>query len=107
MPTVLKDYNVSDKPEDHVIVGFSSSGIAAFEAAWFKDDIFGKVYTGSPTFVNIRGGSIRGSAIRMSDRKNLKIFTTGGKHDLDNVFGSRRAGRTEVIIYGPKKVTYA
>ena len=88
MPVALRGFNVSDRAEDHVICGFSSSGIAAFSAAWFRTDVFGKLYIGSPSFVNIRNGIVWPSAIRIHDKKEIKVFQTAGKHDLDNIFGS-------------------
>ncbi len=96
MPTLLKDYNISKDPADNMVMGCSSSGIAAFETAWYKTDVFGKVYMSSPTFVDIRFGNVWPSAIRMSDKKDIKIFTICGIHDLDNVFGSWLAGNYDV-----------
>ncbi len=98
MPLALKDYNISEDPADHIICGFSSSGIAAWTTAWFKPEVFGNVYNGSPTFVNIRGGNIWGSAIRMSEKKPIRVFTSNGKHDLDNIFGSWFVGNYDVAL---------
>ena len=88
MPLALCGLSISDRAEDHVICGFSSSGVGAFTAAWFKPDVFGKLFLGSPSFVNIRHGIVWPSAIRIHDKKEIKVFQTAGKHDLDNIFGS-------------------
>lgn len=88
MPAALGGYRVSEDPAKHVICGFSSSGIASFCAAWFRPDVFGRVFIGSPSFVNIRNGIVWPSVIRISEKKPVRVFQTAGQHDLDNIFGS-------------------
>lgn len=88
MPTVLSDYNISADPQDHVICGISSSGMAAFSSAWFKPEYFGKVYLASATFANIRNGIVWPYAIRVCEKKPLKIFASVGRHDIDNFYGN-------------------
>ena len=98
MPTLLKDYNISKDPSKNMVMGMSSSGIAAFETAWYKPEVFGNIYMASATFVDIRFGNVWGSAIRMSEKKNIKVFSTSGLHDLDNVFGSWLVGNYDVAL---------
>ena len=88
MPRALSGISVSADPEDHAVCGISSSGLAAFTTAWFRPDYFRKVYTASASFVNIRNGIIWPYAIRANEKKDLKIFSTAGKYDLDSVFGN-------------------
>lgn len=88
MPAALADYSISADPQDHAICGMSSSGVAAFSTAWFKPEIFGNVYAGSPTFANIRSGIVWPYAIRVGEKKALKMFYTVGKHDIDNYYGN-------------------
>lgn len=88
MPAVLSDYNISADPQDHAICGISSSGMAAFSTAWFKPEYFGKVYIASATFANIRNGIVWPYAIRICEKKPLKIFASVGKHDIDNFYGN-------------------
>ena len=96
LPTVLKGRRISADPADHVLCGFSSSGIAAFCAAWFRPEFFGKLFLGSPSFVNIRSGIVWPSAIRINEKKDIKVFQTAGQHDLDNIFGSWLVGNYDV-----------
>jgi len=96
MPHALKGWKISADPEDHAVCGMSSSGIAAFTTAWFKPDVFRKVYNASPSFADIRFGIIWPYAIRMQDKRPLKVYTVTGKRDLDIVFGSWPNGSYDV-----------
>ena len=78
----------SGNQTDHVICGTSSSGMAAFSSAWFKPEYFGKVYLASATFANIRNGIVWPYAIRICEKKPLKIFASVGRHDIDNFYGN-------------------
>ncbi|MBQ2562206.1 MAG: hypothetical protein II559_02170, partial [Muribaculaceae bacterium] len=48
---------LSPDGNDHMIFGLSSGGIAAFTAAWFRRDLFRRVFSGVGTFVSMRGGN--------------------------------------------------
>ncbi|MCF0146156.1 MAG: hypothetical protein HUJ73_06170 [Eubacterium sp.] len=96
MPAALDGCTISPDPKDHIICGFSSSGVAAFCAAWFRPEVFGNVFHGSGSFVNIRNGIVWPSVIRISPRKPIRVFGTAGKHDLDNIFGSWLTANTDV-----------
>ncbi len=96
IPLALSQYSISDDPADHVIVGMSSSGIAAFTAAWFRPDFFGNVIMASPSFANIRSGIVWPSVIRLSEAKPVRIFAVVGRHDIDGPFGSWFAGSMDV-----------
>ena len=96
LPHALSGYQISADPADHVLCGFSSSGIASFCAGWFRPQLFGRLFLGSPSFANIRNGIVWPSVIRVSDPKPLKIFQTAGQHDLDNIFGSWLCGNYDV-----------
>ena len=39
LPQALMGLKISANPEDHVVLGMSSSGIAAFTTAWFRPDL--------------------------------------------------------------------
>ncbi len=96
LPEVLSSCSISDDPADHAIIGISSSGIAAFTAAWFQPGFFGNVIAASPSFTNIRGGIVWPSVIRLSDPKPIRILAAVGKHDLDHPFGSWLMGNLDV-----------
>ena len=96
MPTALRGLNISPSPADRMVMGISSSGIAAFSTAWFRPEAFGKVYMASASFVNIRCGVIWPSVIRMSEKKDLSVFAVVGKHDLNNLFGNWLYSNLEV-----------
>ena len=88
LPVATEGLNISNDPALRVICGLSSGGVCAFNAAWERPDVFGKVISHCGSFVNIRGGHELASAVRRSEPKPLKVFLQTGQHDLDIVFGS-------------------
>ena len=76
-------------PDNAMIFGLSSGGIAAFNAAWQRPDLFGKVYSGCGTFVPMRGADGLQSLVRKSEPKDIKVFLQDGYSDTWNpLFGS-------------------
>lgn len=72
-----------------MIFGLSSGGIAAFNAAWQRPDIFGKVYSGCGTFVPMRGADGIQSMVRKSEPRPIKVYLQDGFSDTWNpLFGS-------------------
>src|SRR5258706_4592533 len=74
LPTIKKDWNISDKPEDRGIAGASSGAIAAWTDAWQRPEQFGKVISTIGSFTNIRGGHEDPDIIRQSDAKPIRVF---------------------------------
>lgn len=80
---------LSDKPDDRMIFGLSSGGIAAFCAAWFDPDLFHRVFSGCGTFVPMRGGNDLQALVRKNEPKPIRIFLQDGFSDTWNpLFGS-------------------
>lgn len=80
---------LTDNPFGRCIAGLSSGGIAAFNAAWQRPDLFGRVYSGCGTFVPMRGGNDLEAIVRKHEPKALKIFLQDGYSDTWNpTFGS-------------------
>ncbi len=80
---------LSPDPSQRMIFGLSSGGIAAFNAAWHRPDLFGKVYSGCGTFVPMRGGNELEAIVRKHEPKPLRIFLQDGFSDTWNpIFGS-------------------
>lgn len=76
-------------PAKRVIFGLSSGGIAAFNAAWHRPDMFGKVYSGCGTFVPMRGGEQLQAVVRKHEPLPLRVFLQDGFSDSWNpLFGS-------------------
>lgn len=90
LPEVEKRYRVRFRPapEARAIAGGSSGGICAFTAAWERPDQFQKVLSWVGSFVNLRGGHVYPSIIRITERKPLRIYLQDGHNDLDNPFGN-------------------
>ena len=83
-----KPIRLSRKPQDRMIFGLSSGGIAAFNAAWHRPDLFGKVFTGVGTFVAMRGGNDLQALVRKTEPLPLRVFIQDGSNDAWNpLFG--------------------
>ncbi len=81
MPALRKDYNISDDPELHGIMGASSGGCAAFAVAWFRPNDFRKVITFVGSFTNIRGEHIYPELVMAAEKKPIRIFMQDGRND--------------------------
>ncbi len=79
---------LSRYPQDRMIFGLSSGGIAAFNAAWHRPDLFSKVFTGVGTFVAMRGGNDLQALVRKTEPQPLRVFIQDGSNDAWNpLFG--------------------
>lgn len=97
MPALKKDYNISDKPEDHAIAGASSGAICAFTVAWQRPDQFRKVISTIGSFTNIRGGHVYPDLILKTDVKPIRVFLQDGLNDNRGM-----RGRGPNQTYDPK-----
>ena len=80
---------ISRNAADRAINGDSSGGIAAFNAAWQRPDLFSRVYSIVGTFVPFRGGDNFPALIRKNETKPLRIFLQDNDKDSWNLtFGS-------------------
>ncbi|WP_254507173.1 alpha/beta hydrolase [Anatilimnocola floriformis] len=88
LPTVGKDYKLTDDPNQRAICGISSGGICAFTVAWERPDAFRKVLSHVGSFTNIRGGHVYHALIRKTPNKPLRIFLQDGSNDVNNEHGN-------------------
>lgn len=80
---------LTSNPSDRMIFGLSSGGIASFNAAWHRPDLFGKIFSSIGTFVPMRGGNDYPAIVRKHEPKPLRIFLQDGYSDTWNpLFGS-------------------
>ena len=89
LPAARQHAELTTDPARWAICGISSSGIAAFTAAWERPDLFRNVISHIGSFTNIRGGHIYPALIRAS-RKNpkpIRVWMQEGENDLDNMHG--------------------
>ena len=91
-----KGVKISKDPLRRGIAGSSSGGICAFNAAWQRPESFSKVFTTIGSFTNIRGVISNGKEVggdqfpRMvmeSPKKDIRVYSQDGTHDLTNQFG--------------------
>lgn len=80
---------LTDNPDERMIFGLSSGGIAAFTSAWNRPDLFRRVFCGCGTFVPMRGGHELQVLVRKTEPKPIRIFLEDGYSDAWNpLFGS-------------------
>lgn len=87
LPQALAGYRVSQDPSRRAIVGLSSGGMCALNAAWERPDLFGKVVSHCGSFVDIRGGHAMADKIRRAEPRSLRVYLQSGAFDLDISFG--------------------
>ena len=75
-------------PAQRTIVGISSGGICAFNAAWHDPQAFGRVLSHCGSFVNIRGGHNYPYLIKSTPRKPIRVFLTSGAGDANIIIGN-------------------
>lgn len=80
---------IPSKPEWRCIMGLSSGGIAAFNAAFRRPDLIGKVFSGCGTFVPMRGGEQLQALVRKTEPGRIRVYLQDGYEDTWNpLFGS-------------------
>lgn len=90
LPEVEKRYQTKFRaqPEAWAIGGGSSGGICSFTVAWERPDKFRKVLSWVGSFVDLKGGHVYPSMIRLAERKPVRVYLLDGENDLDNKFGN-------------------
>lgn len=84
-----REIHLSRNPSDRMIFGLSSGGIAAFNAAWYRPDLFSRVFSGCGTFVPMRGGNELQAVVRKHEPLPLRVYLQDGYSDTWNpIFGS-------------------
>jgi len=96
LPEVAKHHNLSKDPNDYAIAGSSSGGIAAFNAAWNRPDVFHRVLSFIGSFTNLRGGQDLATLIRKTEPKPLRVFLQDGSADQNNYAGNWFLGNQEI-----------
>lgn len=81
LPALAAEFNLSKDPTQRCLVGASSGGIAAFNAAWERPDQFRKVISIVGSFVDLRGGHTFPEKVLKSARKPLRVFIQDGRND--------------------------
>src|SRR5947207_8032054 len=89
LPHIIADQklNISNDPNDRCIAGSSSGAIAAFTAAWERNDSFHRVFSAIGTYVDLRGGNIYPSLIRKFEAKPIRIYLQDGSNDNNHYGG--------------------
>ena len=88
LPQVQKIQPLTEDPEGWGIGGASSGAICAFTVAWERPDKFRRVFSTIGSYVDLAGGHVYPSLIRITERKPLRIYLQDGSGDIDNTFGN-------------------
>ncbi len=84
-----REVKISSKAMDRVIMGASSGAVAAFSAAWWRPDLYSKVYSIIGTYMPFRDADEYPWLVRKSEPKPLRIFLQDNDKDSWNLlFGS-------------------
>lgn len=79
---------LSKEANDRMIFGLSSGGICAFKVAWFRPDLFSRVFSGVGTFVSMRGGHDLAAIVRKHEPQAIRFYLQDGTQDVWNgIFG--------------------
>ncbi len=89
LPEVARrfDLKLSASGNDRSIAGGSSGGIAAFNAAFQRPDLFSRVYANSGSFVAFRGGHEFPTLVRKFEPRPIRAYLTTGMRDMENAAG--------------------
>ena len=89
LPYIAKEFNLklSTSGNDRCLVGASSGGIAAFNAAWLRPEDFSRVYSCSGSFSAFRGGYELPTKIRKFEARPIRAYLTAGTYDMENCAG--------------------
>lgn len=87
LPELGCHYQISQDPQQRAIAGQSSGGLCAWNTAWQRPDIFGKVMSFIGSFTNIHGGHTVPYLVRENPPKPIRVFLQSGEHDLKLEYG--------------------
>lgn len=88
LPQATAGLRIAPDAGSRAIVGLSSGGACAFNAAWQRPDVFGKVMSHCGSFVDIRGAHDLAGRVRREAPKPIRVYLQTGMHDLDITFGN-------------------
>ncbi len=88
VPEIKRNYNITGNPAGRILVGFSSGGLCAFNAAWHRPDEFGNVISHCGSFADIRDGHEYPSLVRRNPKKPIRVFLQSGSQDINVIWGN-------------------
>lgn len=86
--TETYDLHISPSPDLHMTSGGSSGGISAWNMAWYRTDVFRRVYMSSPSFLSMGNGREIPALIRKVETKPIRVWTEFSENEPDDYFGS-------------------
>jgi enterochelin esterase-like enzyme len=90
-----KEYKIRQDAYSRAIIGESSGGICAFNAAWLHPEMFSRVVSRVGSFTSIQwhpgeieGGNVYPFKVRKEPKRNIRVWLQDGADDLENNHGS-------------------
>lgn len=84
LPGIAREYRLKDAPTHRAIGGSGAGGVAAFNAAWQRPQVFGKVCAHMAGFSSVPGGADLIRTVRESDSRPIQVLLYDGTNDLVN-----------------------
>jgi enterochelin esterase family protein len=98
LPLVTAKYNIRTDAYSHGITGASSGGIASFNAAWQRPDLFSRAIVWIGTFTSLQwhddpnvpdGGQDYPAKVLHEAHRNIRVWLQDGFNDQENpIYGS-------------------
>lgn len=83
-----ENLHISEEPDMHMISGGSSGALCSWNAAWYRNDYFRRVYLASPSFHAMGGAEDFPFLIRKFEPRPIRAYVTYGEDEPDGYFGS-------------------
>ncbi len=92
LPALASQYNIRAEGYAHAVIGFSSGGIGAFNAAWQFPQHFSRVVSGVGSFTSIQwktsketadGGQDFPDKVLQEPHRNIRVWLQDGSGDLE------------------------
>ncbi|HEY3741583.1 MAG TPA: alpha/beta hydrolase-fold protein [Bryobacteraceae bacterium] len=96
LPVVERTYKLRSDGYSRAIGGESSGAICSFNAAWFYPEKFARVHSTIGSYTSIKwhvpensdGGNAYPFKVRKEPKRNIRIWMSDGRDDLENTHGS-------------------
>ena len=79
---------ISNSADMHMISGGSSGASCAWNAAWYRNDYFHRVFLSSPSFIAFRGGEELLVLVRKAETRSIRAYLTLGTNEPNQYAGS-------------------
>lgn len=99
IPEICSNENVhiSETPDMHMMCGGSSEALASWNAAWYRNDYFRRVYLASPSFHAMGAAEDFPFIIRKFEPRPIRAYITYGENEPDGYFGNSYTSAINIV----------